>query len=133
MKVKELKVVNVIKKYKPKIKPSEYEYNRFDAEDELNIYEIKVRSKYYEETFIEFDKYSYNVMYAQEFDKIFIYIVQMENTIYFFNVSKLYMSGYNFNWQTKKLNRSTEFKNEEQIEKIVGKININQSIYEVNI
>ena len=77
MKVKELKVVNVIKKYKPKIKPSEYEYNRFDAEDELNIYEIKVRSKYYEETFIEFDKYSYNVMYAQEFDKIFIYIVQM--------------------------------------------------------
>ena len=132
MKTKELAVVKILKKYKD-IKPSEYEYNRFDAEDEKNIYEIKVRTSFYEETFIEFDKYSYNVMYAQEFNKIFIYVVQMENKIYLFNISKLYMQDYNFNWQIKKLNRSTEFKNEEQILKIVGKVNIKQSIYEISI
>ena len=132
MKVKELEVIDILRGIKKNIQPSEYEYNRFDAEDNKNIYEIKIRSKYYEDTFIEFDKYSYNTMYAQEFNKIFIYVVKMENTIYLFNVSLLYMRGYDFNWELKKLNRNTEFNQTEKIQKIVGYINTDEAIYIIN-
>ena len=132
MKVKELEVIDILRGIKKNIQPSEYEYNRFDAEDNKNIYEIKIRSKYYEDTFIEFDKYSYNTMYAQEFDKIFIYVVKMENTIYLFNVSRLYMRGYDFNWKIKHLNRQTEFKHNDKIQKIVGSINTEEAIYTID-
>ena len=132
MKVKELEVIDILRSIKKNIQPSEYEYNRFDAEDQKNIYEIKVRSHYYKETFIEFDKYSYNTMYAQEFDKIFIYVVKMENTIYLFNISRLYMRGYNFNWKIKHLNKQTEFKQNEKIQKIVGYINTEEAIYTID-
>ena len=132
MKVKELEVIDILRGIKKNIQPSEYEYNRFDAEDEKNIYEIKVRSKLFKDTFIEFDKYSYNTMYAQEFNKIFIYVVKMENTIYLFNVSLLYMRGYDFNWELKKLNRNTEFNQTEKIQKIVGYINTDEAIYTID-
>lgn len=132
MKIKELEIVDILRGIKKNIQPCEYEYNRFDAEDQKNIYEIKVRSQYYKETFIEFDKYSYNTMYAQEFDKIFIYVVKMENTIYLFNVSLLYMRGYNFNWELKKLNRNTEFNQTVKIQKIVGVINTDEAIYTID-
>jgi len=132
MKVKEYEVIDILRSVKKNIQPCEYEYNRFDAEDEKNIYEIKVRSKLFKDTFIEFDKYSYNTMYAQEFNKIFIYVVKMENTIYLFNVSLLYMRGYDFNWELKKLNRNTEFNQTEKIQKIVGYINTDEAIYTIN-
>lgn len=132
MKVKELEVIDILRGIKKNIQPSEYEYNRFDAEDNKNIYEIKIRSKHFENTFIEFDKYSYNTMYAQEFDKIFIYVVKMENTIYLFNVSRLYMRGYDFNWELKHLNRQTEFKRNDKIQKIVGSINTEEAIYTID-
>jgi len=131
MKVKELEVIDILRGIKKNIQPSEYEYNRFDAEDNKNIYEIKIRSKHFENTFIEFDKYSYNTMYAQEFDKIFIYVVKMENTIYLFNVSRLYMRGYDFNWELKHLNRQTEFKRNDKIQKIAGSINTEEAIYTI--
>tara|TARA_R100001530_G_C4295051_1_gene149028 strand:- start:273 stop:674 length:402 start_codon:yes stop_codon:yes gene_type:complete len=132
MKVKEYEVIDILRSVKKNIQPCEYEYNRFDAEDEKNIYEIKVRSKLFKDTFIEFDKYSYNTMYSQEFNKIFIYVVKMENTIYLFNVSLLYMRGYDFNWELKKLNRNTEFNQTEKIQKIVGYINTDEAIYTIN-
>jgi hypothetical protein len=132
MKVKEYEVIDILRSVKKNIQPCEYEYNRFDAEDEKNIYEIKVRSKLFKDTFIEFDKYSYNTMYAQEFNKIFIYVVKMENTIYLFNVSLLYMRGYDFNWELKKLNRNTEFNQTEKIQKIVGYINTDEAIYTID-
>ena len=132
MKVKEYEVIDILRSVKKNIQPCEYEYNRFDAEDEKNIYEIKVRSKLFKDTFIEFDKYSYNTMYSQEFNKIFIYVVKMENTIYLFNVSLLYMRGYDFNWELKKLNRNTEFNQTEKIQKIVGYINTDEAIYTID-
>jgi len=132
MKVKEFEVIDILRSVKKNIQPCEYEYNRFDAEDEKNIYEIKVRGNYYKETFIEFDKYSYNTMYAQEFNKIFIYVVKMDNTIYLFNISLLYMRGYNFNWELKKLERNTEFNQTEKIQKIVGYINTDEAIYTID-
>ena len=132
MKVKELEIIDILRGIKKNIQPSEYEYNRFDAEDNKNIYEIKIRSKHFENTFIEFDKYSYNTMYAQEFDKIFIYVVKMENTIFLFNISRLYMRGYDFNWELKHLNRQTEFKRNDKIQKIAGSINTEEAIYTID-
>ena len=133
MKNKELEIINILKNIKKDIQCSKYKYNRFDAEDKKNIYEIKVRGKYYKDTIIEFDKYSYNVMYAQEFNKIFIYVVKMESIIYLFNISLFYMRGYNFNWQIKDLNRQTEFNQNEKIKKIVGYINTNEAIYTIKV
>ena len=58
------------------LKADEYEYNRFDAEDERYIVEIKDRHKFYKDTMIEFDKYSYNLVYSQVANKDFIYVIR---------------------------------------------------------
>ena len=88
---------SVNKEFNIELKWNDYEYNRFDAEDKNYIVEIKDRKKYYDNTMIEFDKYSYNLLYAEIIRKQFIYAVQMKNTIYVFNITKLVESEYNFN------------------------------------
>ena len=131
MKIKEHKVIQKLATIKKSIKLVDYEYSRFDAIDNKNIYEIKCRGKYYDKVLIEFDKYSFNLMYAQTFNKNFLYVVEMDK-IYIFNISKLYMFDYNFNWEWKSLPRQTEFNKTETIKKLVGYIDISEAIYEVN-
>ena len=131
LKTKELKVIQKLAKVKKSIKSVDYEYSRFDAIDNKNIYEIKCREKFYDKVLIEFDKYSFNLMYAQSFNKNFLYVVEMDK-IYIFNISKLYMFDYNFNWEWKDLPNQTEFSKTEKIKKLVGYIDINQAIYEIN-
>ena len=108
----------------------EDDYSRFDCWDNNNnIYELKVRSAYYDDVLIEFDKFAYNCMYAQVFNKKFIYVVQMEDMGYVFNISKLNFEGYDFKWETRELPKYTEFYNKPRpngtqiINKLVGYIN----------
>ncbi len=129
LKTKEIKVIQRLAKVKKSIEPVEFEYSRFDAIDNKNIYEVKCRGKLYDKVLIEFDKYSFNLMYSQTFDKNFLYVVEMDK-IYIFNISKLYMFDYNFNWEWKDLPRQTEFNKTEKIKKLVGYIDISQAIYE---
>ena len=68
------------------LQESIYEYNRYDAENDHYIVEIKHRDKFYQDTIIEFDKFSYNLLYAQLAKKQFIYAVQMNNKICFFMI-----------------------------------------------
>ena len=63
---------SVNKEFNIDLKWDDYEYNRFDAEDKNYIVEIKDRHKYYDNTMIEFDKYSYNIKYAEFAKKSFI-------------------------------------------------------------
>jgi hypothetical protein len=110
------------------IQISEHQYNRFDAYNSQAIFEIKHRGAFYESTMIEFDKYSYNQMYSQINKLIFLYVVQMQQMIYIFNVTALTEHFYDFNWEWRTLPASTEFKNNSDREKYVGYINVNQSI-----
>jgi len=131
LKTKELKIIQRLAKVKKSIQAVSYEYSRFDAIDNKNIYEIKCREKFYDKVLIEFDKYSFNLIYAQTFNKNFLYVVEMDK-IYIFNISKLYMFDYNFNWEWKDLPNQTEFNKKEKIKKLVGYIDISQAIYEIN-
>ena len=110
------------------IQISSHQYNRFDAYNSQAIFEIKNRGKFYASTMIEFDKYSYNQMYSQINDLIFLYVVQMQQIIYIFNVTALTEHFYDFNWGWRTLPASTEFENNSDKEKYVGYINVNKSI-----
>jgi hypothetical protein len=106
-----------------------YEYNRYDAENKYYIVEIKYRESFYEEVMIEFDKFSYNVLCSQLVKKQFIYAVKMKDEIYVFNITKLVSSGHKFKWIWKdNLPKQTEFADKRKIKKLVGYININQSV-----
>ena len=50
-----------------------YDYCRFDAYNSSHIMEIKCRNKLYDDTIIEFDKFSYNLLYSKMANKDFIY------------------------------------------------------------
>ena len=109
-----------------------YKYNRFDAYNKHYIVEFKYRKSYYKDVLIEFDKFSYNFLYAETNNKHFIYAVRMEYHIYVFNITKL-VKHYDFKWEWKDMPKQTEFGDKEKIKKLVGYININKSVKEYNI
>ena len=133
MKEKERTILNKLNNFflTDALVEDEYEYNRFDAANTSYIVEIKHRDKFYEDTMIEFDKFSYNLLYAQMSKKQFIYVVKMDQKIYVFNITKLVSSGYKFKWIFKELKKQTEFADKRKIKKLVGYININESVQEI--
>lgn len=106
-----------------------YEYAKFDAYDNNeNVYEFKFRNTYYNSTLIEFDKFAYNIMYANIKNKRFLYVVRMKDNIYIFNVSDLYKADFDFNFHYRKMPIHTEFSNNKYINKYVGYINIEKAV-----
>ena len=59
MKKEERRIMKVLNKAKAKLKEDTYKYNRYDAYNNTSIVEIKNRKTFYNNTMIEFDKYSY--------------------------------------------------------------------------
>ena len=113
------------------LEESEYEYNRYDAENNHYIVEIKHRTNHYKNTMIEFDKFSYNLLYAEMNNKKFIYAVQMIDKIYVFNITSLMSKGYFFNWEWRVMPKQTEHSDKRLIKKLVGYINISQRVKEI--
>tara|TARA_Y100000004_G_C8695407_1_gene319346 strand:+ start:151 stop:525 length:375 start_codon:yes stop_codon:yes gene_type:complete len=107
-----------------------YEYAKFDAIDEKdNIYEFKFRNTFYNTTLIEFDKFSYNIMYANIKKKRFLYVVRMKDNIYIFNVSDLYKADFDFQFHYRLMPLHTEFYNSnKKIKKYVGYIPIDKAV-----
>lgn len=129
MKKEEVKIISLLNKYANNpILESKYEYNRFDAFNDLVIIELKYRGKHYDQTMIEFSKFSYNYMYANLMDKKFIYVVRMMDLVYVFNITDLVKEKYNFNFSWRDLPKTTEFKRKEDIKKFVGYIDIDKAI-----
>ena len=112
---------SVNKEFDIDLKWDDYEYNRFDAENKNYIAEIMDRHKYYDDTMIEFDKYSYNLKYAELTKKSFIYIVRVSGTIYIFNLTK---KDITFGWEWKLIEATTNFERREKIKKLVGYISL---------
>ena len=133
MKEKERAILNKLNNFflTDELIEDKYEYNRFDAENVYYIVEIKYRDDFYKDTIIEFDKFSYNILYSQLVKKQFIYAVKMGRKIYVFNITKLVSSSYNFNWTWKDMPKQTEFADKKEIKKLVGYININESVKEI--
>ena len=128
MKSEERKILEELNQQGFNLKEEENTYSRFDAFNDNYIVEIKNRSEVYSDTFIEFDKYSYNLTYSKLNDKVFLYVVKMDNKTYIFNVSDLDEQGYNFKWEWRTLPKQTEFKNKQNTNKYIGYINLNKTI-----
>lgn len=126
MKKNEISVLKSLNKEfkddKPILCPNEY--HRFDAYNNNYIIEIKYRLKEYENYIIEFDKYAYNIMYSDLFDKKFLYIVGTPNDIYVFNITNLDKSGYNYKWEMREMPKQTEFDKNYHIDKLVGYLDL---------
>ena len=132
LKEEEEHILYTLNEYGVDLELDAYKYNRFDAYNEHYIVEFKHRKSYYKDVLIEFDKFSYNLLYAEMNNKYFIYAVRMEYHIYIFNITKL-AKQYDFRWEWKEMPKQTEFGHKEKIKKLVGYININKSAKEYNI
>lgn len=112
------------------LKKPKQKYLQFDAYDKNYIVEIKVRNTYYDKQIIEFSKYAFNSKYAKINDQIFVYAVAIKDIIYIFNISKL-ENDYDFNWEWRKLPATTEFKNNDNMLKYVGYLDIKDAVTEI--
>ena len=74
----------------------------------------------YDNFIIEFDKYAYNKLYAEMNNRKFLYVVGIEEDVYIFNITNLDKSGYNYNWEMRRMPKQTEFENNWDINKYVG-------------
>ena len=134
----ELKVFEAVaKRFKREIYPAINPYSRFDGEDDEYIYEIKYRDKYYDPTMIEFDKYSFNLLYAKNTNRDFIYCVglQLENCfiVHIFNLTTLTRRNYDFGWEWRKLPQTSHFDNNKKIDKFVGYMKIKEAIKSITV
>ena len=122
MKKNEIKVIKRLNKHLPKNKPiiNTSRYHRFDAYNDDYIIEIKYRKKMYDNFIIEFDKYAYNKLYAEMNNRKFLYVVGIEEDVYIFNITNLDKSGYNYNWEMRRMPKQTEFEDIWDINKYVG-------------
>ena len=122
MKKNEIKIIKRLNIHLPENKPiiNTSRYHRFDAYNNDYIIEIKYRNKMYDNIIIEFDKYAYNKLYAEMNNRKFLYVVGIEEDVYIFNITNLDKSGYNYNWEMRRMPKQTEFENNWDINKYVG-------------
>ena len=124
MKSNELQTIaNLKEQLKRDIYPTTKPYIWFDAyDDKKNIYEFKYRHTDYETFVIEFRKWSNNYVFAHINNLKFIYVVVTGKTTYLFDISKLNKEKHNYSWQWNSMKNTTEFKNNNYIDKYVGYI-----------
>ena len=128
MKSEERHIMYVLNQAGAKLKEDMYQYNRYDAYNNTSIVEIKKRKTFYKNTMIEFDKYSYNLLYAKLINKKFIYAVRMKGWIYVFNITELTKHKYDFKFAMRPMPVATEFARDGIIKKVVGYIHIDNAI-----
>ena len=128
MKKEERRIMKVLNKAKAKLKEDTYQYNRYDAYNNTSIVEIKKRKTFYKNTMIEFDKYSYNLLYAKLIGKKFIYAVRMKGWIYVFNITELTKHKYDFKFAMRTMPVATEFARDGVIKKVVGYVHVDNAI-----
>ena len=112
MNAQERKMMNVIKDNSPAladIVEAKGKYSRYDCHGDNAFVELKYRKgKQWEDTMIEWGKYQA----LTELPKTAVYAVQSEGKIYVFNLSRLTKEGYDFRWEDRYCNKTSEFHNQ---------------------
>ena len=128
----EKEMLNSIKKHIESLsdlKQSSDRYRRYDASNDLAIVELKYRKAKYDDTLIEKSKYEALKTYCH--GKIAIYAVQADNTIYLFNLNRLHKDEWNYKWENRDCNKTSEFygqaNNRSKVSKTVGYIDWDQA------
>jgi hypothetical protein len=123
MKNKERAVARGLEKLYPELgtlQEPEDQFSPFDFECDRYIIEVKCRSQAWDPWFIEAIKYSSNMEIAKNLKKDFIFLTEVNKTVYLYNISKLTRKDYDFKWTTKLLPNSTEFTKQGKSEKPIG-------------
>ncbi len=123
MKSKERAVARGLEKLYPElgdlVEPDD-QFSPFDFECRKYIIEVKCRSKVWDPWFIEEIKYNTNINIAESLKKDFIFLTEVKNVAYLYNISRMTRNDYDFKWSNKLLPNSTEFNKTAMIEKPVG-------------
>ena len=131
MKVKERAVARGLEKLFPQLgnlEEPEDQFSPFDFECKNYIIEVKCRSQVWDPWFIEKIKYDSNTEISERLQKDFIFLTEVERTVYLYNISKRIREGRKFKWTTKLLPSSTEFTNGEMIEKLVSYLYVRDAL-----
>ena len=123
MKDKERAVARGLEKLYPQlgnlIEPED-QFSPFDFECDKYLIEVKCRSQAWDPWFIEALKYDTNMEIAKRLQKDFIFLTEVNKTVYLYNISKLTRNKYDFKWTTKLVPNSTEFTKQGKSEKPIG-------------
>ena len=108
--------------YKLNLEKTKGQFNLWDAQDNKRIIEFKFRSKYYQEKYIQLDKFLGLIMAAEYYNKIAFYIVHDELSkygygYYIYNLTELKEKLIKSKIITKKAPYSTEFNKTKKINK----------------
>lgn len=110
------------KKFKLLIKKSTGQFNLWDAQDDKKIIEFKFRNKYYEEKYIQVDKFYSLLMAAEYYNKDAYYIV-VDDEVRIFNLTQLKNELIDSKVVIKQAPYQTEFKNNQKINKYFYTLN----------
>lgn len=90
MKNKELELIKELNKnYNRGLKPTENEYQVFDAYNDISIIEIKVRDVVYDTHYIQVDKFYNLLMVGEALGKNAFYLVKDPSGVYLYNLNEL--------------------------------------------
>jgi len=100
-------------------------YSKSDCYDIKTMHriELKCRAKHYDNLIIEKPKYDFLISRSKQFGDIPIYINSTPKGIYLFNLQNLKLK-----WYSKDLPKTTDFNNNNLIQKEIAEINIKYAL-----
>ena len=125
MKSKEFKLMYWLEgRIEKEITPAIDTYNDYDCETDNAIIELKVRDKYYPTKMIELDKLVRCLEIAKNKNKNFVYVVQDPKGVYYLDITKNSSNILNSPASKIPCPKTTEFSNNNKIDKLVYNINM---------
>jgi len=124
MKNKELELIKELNKnYNRGLKPTENEYQVFDAYNDISIIEIKVRDVVYDTHYIQVDKFYNLLMVGEAINKNPFYLVKDSSGIYMYDLNDLKSEIITSEIVPKFAPYRTEFDNNKKITKYFYELN----------
>ena len=125
MKSKEFKLMYWLEgRIQKQIDATEDEYSDYDCETDNAIIELKIRDTYYPTKMIELDKLVRCLEIAKTKNKNFVYVVQDPKGVYYLDITKNSSNILNSPASKIPCPKTTEFSNNNKIDKLVYNINM---------
>ena len=105
------------KKYNLNLTKTANQYEYLDAENKEIIIEFKFRNKFYEDKYIQIDKFLRLIMAAEYYSKIPYYCVKDEKGYFFYNLEEQKTNLLESQIITQKVSYQTEFNKTNKINK----------------